>query len=406
MKLCFGTYGQVLLRCRRNGVTQLELGRGLLYSVNGDTNTGRYDDSTISNLFKGKRNLSPSDVESARYGDGAEITERLSRELSPLLAEDKIPLAIAALKEIVGRDDELGAATLVDEASGLTKEEIVRSSVFDPWRFLAGILMYVVGEAPNMGHGADCITVKGLFTSKLADAARLLTLSSASGSLESLQSAIIWADGPSSLSVIEGDLFSLVAQCAGPKRIAVIPVDTSFSTEMSESLEVIDGGKVSEQTIHGKWLLRMRDDGISIEEVASRIRGSLVMQGLLGAEDEIDVPVGTVAAIDLGGVAYYLLAIARMDADGCASSSEEMIAEAVEVLVRYHDRHGQGYPLYVPLLGTGMSRANLSIAESYEILVSTLTVNRSSIHGNVAIVSLPGKWHELGIDRAEAEDAV
>lgn len=55
MRLCFGTYAKVLLRCRRTGVTQVELGREMLLSVNGNVSV-HYSDSSISDLVNGRKN--------------------------------------------------------------------------------------------------------------------------------------------------------------------------------------------------------------------------------------------------------------------------------------------------------------------------------------------------------------
>lgn len=200
-------------------------------------------------------------------------------------------------------------------------------------------------------------------------------------------------DGPSSLTVIEGDLFELVDRDgeAFGKGIAVVPVDSGFSTEISRRLEEVDEHGISENTLHGKWLLKLMSDGMPKEELDRRINAVLVKQGLTGGGTTI----GTVSVIDVGATAYYLLAISRMDANGNAQSSPADVGQALVSLVDFYDKHGQGYPLYIPLVGTGLSRAHMSVRESFETIRDAFTANREHIHGSVFIVVLPDIWHEL-----------
>ena len=204
------------------------------------------------------------------------------------------------------------------------------------------------------------------------------------------------ADGPSSLTVIEGDLFDLVYRSGETlsKGIAVVPVDSAFSTETSRHLEALDKCGISENTLHGKWLLKLMSEGMSREELDWRINAVLKKQGLTGGGN----PIGTVSVIDVGATAYYLLAVSSMDENGNAQSSLDDVRQALTSLVGFYDRHGQGYPLYVPLVGTGLSRAHMSSMESYEAISDVFTSNRERIHGDVFIVVLPGIWDELGMD--------
>lgn len=395
MQLCFGTYTKVLLRCRRTGVTQVELGRELLLSINGNA-SAHYGDSSISDLVNGRKNLGASDVESARFGSCTEIAERFRKEMEPLLDENMTPLAVAAVRELVLDDDAVGMQTVVDRISGLTKSDLVKASCYEPWTFLAGVLIFVASGVKNRGAGQDCASVEELFTDDLGVIAASLTLTDAVVGRGANRSRRVWADGPSSLTVIEGDLFDLVYRSGETlsKGIAVVPVDSAFSTETSRHLEALDKCGISENTLHGKWLLKLMSEGMSREELDWRINAVLKKQGLTGGGN----PIGTVSVIDVGATAYYLLAVSSMDENGNAQSSLDDVRQALTSLVGFYDRHGQGYPLYVPLVGTGLSRAHMSSMESYEAISDVFTSNRERIHGDVFIVVLPGIWDELGMD--------
>lgn len=136
------------------------------------------------------------------------------------------------------------------------------------------------------------------------------------------------------------------------------------------------------------------EKGMSKREIGERIVSVLERQGLEGS----GVPIGTISVVDLGRTAYYLLAISRMDEGGNTRSSEEEIDLALSRLVDFYDRHGQGYPLYVPLVGTGLSRARLSARGSYEAIRGAFSAASDRVHGSVSIVVLPGSWDELGLD--------
>ena len=88
----------------------------------------------------------------------------------------------------------------------------------------------------------------------------------------------------------------------------------------------------------------------------------------------------------------------RMDENGNAQSSPADVRQALASLVDFYDKHGQGYPLCIPLVGTGLSRARMSVKESFETIRDVFTANRERVHGCVSIVVLPGTWDELGLD--------
>ena len=262
MRLCFGTYAKVLLRCRRIGVSQVELGRKLLLSINGNAGV-HYSDSSISDLVNGRKNLGAADTENARFGSYEEVAERFRNEMEPLLDENKVSLAVAAVRELALNDGDIGPLSIVDRVGGLTKSELERTLHFDPWAFLAGVLIFVASDVRNRGTEQDCASVGELFTERLNEVAASFVLGEGTDRKPG-RSCCVWMDGPSSLTVIEGDLFELVDRGgeAFGKGIAVVSVDSGFSTEISRRLEEVDGHGISENTLHGKWLLKLMSDGM------------------------------------------------------------------------------------------------------------------------------------------------
>ncbi len=54
--------------------------------------------------------------------------------------------------------------------------------------------------------------------------------------------------------------------------------------------------------------------------------------------------------------------------------------------------------MYVPLMGTSLSRAGLALEESYDLLRETFTQHSDMITGGVYIVVKPEDMQELGIE--------
>ncbi len=83
---------------------------------------------------------------------------------------------------------------------------------------------------------------------------------------------------------------------------------------------------------------------------------------------------------------FYLIAISEFDENNNAHSSKEEIVHCVNELSIFYDRYGDGHDIYIPLMGTGKSRAAVSLQESYDILVECYKNNPSRLQGNISIV--------------------
>lgn len=99
--------------------------------------------------------------------------------------------------------------------------------------------------------------------------------------------------------------------------------------------------------------------------------------------------IGDVAILDEGPVSYFLLAVSVMEG-GVARADSPTIERAIRSLVRTYDRAGQGYPMYVPLIGSGRSRVGLSHEQSLRLILGVLLEETGLIQGRVVIMALPG----------------
>ena len=208
---------------------------------------------------------------------------------------------------------------------------------------------------------------------------------------------IVWQRGNNYVKVIEGDLFKKGFDKRNRKnRIVVVPVNTSFETRLTDNTEEDTNPFVSTETIHGVFLNRLYIQGISPTDIKKRIETNLKKNCMKTSKDG-DYPIGTIATLKFGNTIFFLLAASKFNKRNTAHSSKTDIEKAINNFTKYYDEKGQGYDAFIPLIGTGMSRAYLSNQESYDIIKYTLLNNKDKLQGKINIVILPSVIDEIEI---------
>ena len=193
----------------------------------------------------------------------------------------------------------------------------------------------------------------------------------------------ILRNGAYCVKVVYKDIFHYAfRKRAKEKNIIVIPVDTEFHTHVTRKYEKRSLNEVSAKSIHGQFLTRWEQSGEDIGSLPDRIRENLKDV----VDDNGKYPIGTIATIENKTAVFYLLAISKFDENNNAHSSKEEIAHCIDELTIFYDKYGDGQNLYIPLLGTGKSRAEVSLQESYDMLVDCYKRNLTRIQGNIHIV--------------------
>jgi hypothetical protein len=136
--------------------------------------------------------------------------------------------------------------------------------------------------------------------------------------------------------------------------------------------------------------------GAGEEEVAERVLSDLSARGASG-DAQGRFPIGTVAVIEHGEVAYYLLALSDFGDDNRARCDAEGVRTALASLADFYDRNGQGDDIYLPLVGTGMSRAGLTYRESLDLIVDAFTGSGAFLAGKATVVVTPEAGADLGL---------
>jgi len=217
------------------------------------------------------------------------------------------------------------------------------------------------------------------------------------------KNAEVWSRGTGHIRIIKGDLLSYVmGRRLRKTRIVVIPVNTSFDTHVTVKAEREVKPIVSSNSLHGQLLFRLSVSGIKEETVKQRIINDLKTKGMIAEENKVvNLPIGTVATIEVGNAIVYLLAVSEFDENNNAHSSKEDIQEALLKMLDYYDRNGQGYDLFLPLVGTGLSRAGLDNQESLDLILKVFLNNTDRIHGGINIVVQPDIMNKISTEKGE-----
>lgn len=205
---------------------------------------------------------------------------------------------------------------------------------------------------------------------------------------------LIWANGSNKIFKIEGDLFNTKAYVSPRQRsIIVIPVNTGFDIHITRKYENDNMPLVSETTIHGYWINKMNKTGISCEEIQKLINSNIKSQKIKAIgksktknSNQNIYPIGTVAIVQYKKQDYYLLAISDFDKNNNAHSTRKQLEVAIEKLIKFYDRNGQGYKMFIPLIGTGRSRAGLTHRDSFNLILNTFSKLKEYINGEIYIV--------------------
>ena len=209
-----------------------------------------------------------------------------------------------------------------------------------------------------------------------------------------LKNKKLWANGKNKVFAFYGDLFKIMDK--SEKKIILIPVNDTFETIIDDNLTQ-NKPLVSLQTIHGQWIKYMNSIGMDSKCLNENISNDLKCKNIkpnkvYNDKEKIrgnreSYALGTIATINgNNNTTFYLLAISNFDEDNKASSSRRDISNCIDELIDFYDTNGQGYPIYIPLFGTGRSRADLTHQQAFKIIKNAVLTNEKLIHGTINIV--------------------
>ena len=209
---------------------------------------------------------------------------------------------------------------------------------------------------------------------------------------------LLWTTGDGRVTVCYSDIMKLsFPKKKTVKKIVVIPVNTCFDTIVDENISLYDKPLVSPTTVHGLWIKNMVKHGFNINDIDIAIDKSISLRGInpvkeLSRQEKKRGKLkcyenGTIAVVEgKNNVEFYLLALSEFDENNKAQSSKDEVIKSLRSLLEFYDVNGQGYQMYITLMGTGRSRAGLTHHDSLQTITSLFSLYSEKIHGDINIV--------------------
>lgn len=206
---------------------------------------------------------------------------------------------------------------------------------------------------------------------------------------------LIWRKSNSSLSIIYDDIFDLKME-KDKKYFVVIPVDTQFMTDVDIDSQNIKYPRVAPNTLHGKFINKFYGD--NTKQLKKEIKKYIAIKEYkIDENQQKKYPNSKAKRFEIGTVVqispendresvFLLLALAEFNEHNRASCDKSKLIIALNSLFKFYDENCQGGDLYIPLMGTGFSRAGLTETESLRITKACAELNLDCIRGNVNIV--------------------
>ena len=200
---------------------------------------------------------------------------------------------------------------------------------------------------------------------------------------------VIDANSGHKLYLQYGDLFDKNEVLVPEERRNIVnPVIRCFDT-------IIDNHLISERTLHGKVFKHFYE-----EEIYTEVSLNSTIQQLLKnkeyeylSENKKTVgnrkrfPVGTV--IDLAGdnnEHFLLWALSTFDSNLKAHTTMQDYALAVQKLVEACNEESEGFPVVIPVVGTGLSRTKKEQHDVISYLINSFKLNKTEINCDIHIV--------------------
>lgn len=200
---------------------------------------------------------------------------------------------------------------------------------------------------------------------------------------------VIDANSGHKLYLQYGDLFDenevLVPE---DRRNIVIPVNRCFDT-------IVDNHLISERTLHGIAFKRFYEKNIYNEVSLNSTIQQLLENKEYENLSENDKPVGNRKRFPVGTVIdlpgdnnehFLLWALSTFDSELKAHTTMQDYALAVQKLVEACNEESEGFPIVIPVVGTGLSRTKKEQHDVISYLINSFKLNKTEINCDIHIV--------------------
>lgn len=183
------------------------------------------------------------------------------------------------------------------------------------------------------------------------------------------------------------------------RRNFIIPVNRCFDT-------IVDDILISRNSIHGQFLENLYSKNYfsanslssAIEKTLSKLEKTDLNQDEKPYGNRYRYPVGTIVDICCTqNNHYYLLGLSLFNESLTAQTSKEDFVIAIQRMIEYCNKHSQGYPVILPLIGSGLSRTNINKNEVLRYLVRAFEINKDIINCDFHIMVWEQDKEEIAI---------
>lgn len=213
---------------------------------------------------------------------------------------------------------------------------------------------------------------------------------------------LYYKNGEHEISAEYGDI-DRISSKHGDQKVVVINVNTTFDMIIENPGHQ---ALVAENTNHGRFIKRVcKEKKISQQELNKQIQAILSNRKDLKYDvrernngNKRDYPIGTYLIYELGKISYLLFAFSRFDEANIAHPGEETGGELpLKQLIIAINNVSQNDDVYIPLLGTGNSRYQLSNEESFNQIKHFLLSHRKQVEAKYRILVFNGIRDEISI---------
>ncbi|MCR5516716.1 MAG: DUF6430 domain-containing protein [Lachnospira sp.] len=410
MYFCVGSFLTALKICKAASTKQKQLGEKVFQTLYPQYNCGD-DDSSISAIFRGKRNLN-SYLQLMMYDlDPKTITFSFQENVIPLLDENKFSFLVRLLQMMI-RQDAIDEETHVELVNGIKKKDLIHMDEVVLEDFLVGIFLYLIKNTDNLNKEREVKAFKAFAKEfEKTEYERVAFIDQYSSSSIFADKKIrpiitLYKNASCIIDVVAVDLFDIPAKKGPLEKVnIVIPVNTSFETRIEGKHGEVVIPLVSENTIHGQWIKYMNNKGLRSQKLDDLIELGLKKNGVVkcGVCNSVvgknDIyPIASTAIVPIDNTNFYLTAVSKFNKKNKAESEISYIRDALNSLIDMYDIEGQGFDLYIPLIGSGRSRTGMTLQESYELMVESIINRKNEIYGRIHITIRPSQITEVELE--------
>ena len=192
---------------------------------------------------------------------------------------------------------------------------------------------------------------------------------------------------------VSGTYGNILDYIGASKVNLIVPVNSCFDTKIDESV-------ISTNSLHGKVIKFLYDNNLVSQTVLDKkIKSSLKEQGISSVNIGNDVkkggksvgnynryPIGSTAFVDIGNVRYHFIALSIIEKNKNAKTSDQDYPVVLNAIVDNCFKNSNGNPIYLPLVGSGLSKLNYNHQQQLEFMVKYFMLRKTKLISDVEIV--------------------